>query len=119
MNTRFWKKDWFAELAITVDGHFYAHQQTIVHRDIKPANIMYEPESDSINITDYGIAHITVSSKNKTGTIPVTPADKTSGELASQKVDGQPGFDFTWDQVIAVTYRLHTLPGRFDGKLNV
>ncbi len=92
MNTRFGKKDWFAELAITVEGHTYAHQQNIVHRDIKPANIRYEPESDSINITDFGIAHITVSSKTKSGTIPVTPADKTSGQLASQKLDGRPNF---------------------------
>ncbi len=51
---------------------------------------MYAPETDSIKITDFGIARITVSSKTKTGTIPVNPADKTSGQLASQKVDGRP-----------------------------
>jgi serine/threonine-protein kinase len=90
MNTRFWKKDWFAEPAITVEGHSYAHQQNIVHRDIKPANIMYDPETDSIKITNFGIARITVSSKTKTGTIPVTPADRPPEQLASQKVDGQP-----------------------------
>ena len=89
MNTRIWKKDWFAELAIIVEGHSYAHQQNIVHRDIKPANIMYEPETDSIKITDFGIARITDSSKTKTGTIPVTPAARSSEQLASQKVDGR------------------------------
>jgi serine/threonine-protein kinase len=90
MNTRFWKKDWFAELAITVEGHSYVHQQNMVHRNIKPANIMYDPETDSIKITNFGIARITVSSKTKTGTIPVTPADRPPEQLASQKVDGQP-----------------------------
>ncbi len=90
MNNRFWKKDWFAELAITVQGHSYAHQQNIVYRDIKLANFMYEPETDSIKITDFGIARITVSSKTKTGTIPVIPADRSPEQLASQKVDGQP-----------------------------
>ena len=90
MNTRLWKENWFAELAITVEGHSYAQQQNIAHRDFKPANIMYEPETDSIKITDFGIRRITVSSKTKTGTIPVTPADRPPEQLASEKADGQP-----------------------------
>jgi len=90
MNTRFWKKDWFVELAITVENNFYAHQQNIVHRDIKPANIMYDPETDSIKMIDFGIARITVSSKIKAGTISVTPADSPPEQLTSQKVDSQP-----------------------------
>ncbi|MFB3058365.1 MAG: protein kinase, partial [Gammaproteobacteria bacterium] len=90
MNTRFWKEDWFAELAITVVGHSYPHQQNIVHRNFKPANIMYEPETDSIKITDFGIGRITVSSKTKTGTIPVTPTDRSLEQLAGQKLGGQP-----------------------------
>jgi serine/threonine-protein kinase len=36
----------------------YAHTQNVVHRDIKPANIMYEPESDTVKVTDFGIARI-------------------------------------------------------------
>jgi len=90
MNTRFWKEDWFAELAITVVGHSYAHQQNIAHRDFKSANIMYEPETDSIKITDFGIGRITVSSNTKTDMIPVTPADRPPEQLASEKADGQP-----------------------------
>lgn len=90
MNTRFWKEDWFAELAITVVGHSYPHQQNIVHRNFKPANIMYEPETDSIKITDFGIGRITVSSKTKTGTNPVTPADRPPEQSANEKADGQP-----------------------------
>ncbi|MFY8042351.1 MAG: protein kinase domain-containing protein, partial [Rhodoferax sp.] len=45
----------------------YAHKQMVVHRDIKPANIMYERESDTVKVTDFGIARITDSSKTKTG----------------------------------------------------
>ncbi len=110
MNTRFWKEDWFAELAITGEGHSYAHQRNIAHRDIKLANIMYEPETDSIKITDFGIARITDSSKTKAGTIPVTPADRSPEQLASQKVDGQP--DFNSSGVRLISYLPAPYPSR-------
>jgi serine/threonine-protein kinase len=67
----------------------YAHKQNIVHRDIKPSNIMYEPESDSIKITDFGIARITDASKTKTGTILGTPSYMSPEQLAGKKVDGR------------------------------
>ncbi len=37
----------------------YAHRQNVVHRDIKPANIMYELDTDTVKVTDFGIARIT------------------------------------------------------------
>jgi serine/threonine-protein kinase len=67
----------------------YAHKQNVVHRDIKPANIMYEPESDSIKITDFGIARITDSSKTKTGMVLGTPSYMSPEQLAGKKVDGR------------------------------
>ena len=45
----------------------YAHGENVVHRDIKPANIMYEADSESVKLTDFGIARITDSSRTKTG----------------------------------------------------
>jgi len=67
----------------------YAHKQNIVHRDIKPSNIMYEPESDSIKITDFGIARITDASKTKTGTVLGTPSYMSPEQLAGKKIDGR------------------------------
>jgi serine/threonine-protein kinase len=67
----------------------YAHKQNVVHRDIKPSNIMYEPESDSIKITDFGIARITDASKTKTGTVLGTPSYMSPEQLAGKKVDGR------------------------------
>ena len=67
----------------------YAHKQNIVHRDIKPSNIMYEPESDSIKITDFGIARITDASKTKTGTVLGTPSYMSPEQLGGKKVDGR------------------------------
>jgi len=60
-----------------------------VHRDIKPANIMYEPESDQVKVTDFGIARITDSSKTKTGMVLGTPSYMSPEQLAGKKIDGR------------------------------
>jgi serine/threonine-protein kinase len=67
----------------------YAHQQNVVHRDIKPANIMFDPDSDSVKVTDFGIARITDSSKTKTGLVLGTPSFMSPEQLAGKKVDGR------------------------------
>jgi serine/threonine-protein kinase len=67
----------------------YAHKQNVVHRDIKPANIMYEVESDTVKVTDFGIARITDSSKTKTGLVLGTPSFMSPEQLAGKKVDGR------------------------------
>lgn len=71
------------------EGLAYAHQQNIVHRDIKPANIMYDSETDTIKITDFGIARITDSSKTKTGMVLGTPSYMSPEQLAGKKIDGR------------------------------
>ena len=71
------------------DALGYAHKQNIVHRDIKPANIMYEPESDSPKVTDFGIARITDSSKTKTGMVLGTPSYMSPEQFSGKKVDGR------------------------------
>jgi serine/threonine-protein kinase len=67
----------------------YAHKQNVVHRDIKPANIMYELETDTVKVTDFGIARITDSSKTKTGLVLGTPSFMSPEQLAGKKVDGR------------------------------
>ncbi|MBA3582402.1 MAG: CHASE2 domain-containing protein [Gammaproteobacteria bacterium] len=67
----------------------YAHAQNVVHRDIKPANIMYEPESNQVKITDFGIARITDNSKTKTGVVLGTPSYMSPEQLSGRKVDGR------------------------------
>ena len=67
----------------------YAHKQNVVHRDIKPANIMYEIDSDTVKVTDFGIARITDSSKTKTGLVLGTPSFMSPEQLAGKKVDGR------------------------------
>ncbi len=67
----------------------YAHKQNVVHRDIKPANIMYDLETDSVKVTDFGIARITDSSKTKTGLVLGTPSFMSPEQIAGKKVDGR------------------------------
>ena len=67
----------------------YAHRQGVVHRDIKPANIMCDLASDTVKVTDFGIARITDSSKTKTGVILGTPSYMSPEQVAGEKIDGR------------------------------
>jgi len=71
------------------EGLGYAHANNVVHRDIKPANIMWDQATDSLKITDFGIAHIADSSKTKTGTVLGTPSYMSPEQIAGKKVTGQ------------------------------
>ena len=76
-------------VARVADALSYAHEFNVVHRDIKPANIMYEPDSDQVKVTDFGIARITDSSKTKTGMVLGTPSFMSPEQLAGKKIDGR------------------------------
>ena len=76
-------------IARVADALDYAHAQQVVHRDIKPANIMYEPGSDQVKVTDFGIARITDSSRTKTGMVLGTPSYMSPEQLAGKKIDGR------------------------------
>ncbi len=67
----------------------YAHKNSVVHRDIKPANVMYEHSSDTVKVTDFGIARITDSSKTKTGMVLGTPSFMSPEQIAGKKIDGR------------------------------
>ncbi len=75
-------------IARVADALDYAHKQNVVHRDIKPANIMYDPETDTAKVTDFGIARITDSSKTKTGMVLGTPSFMSPEQLAGKKIEG-------------------------------
>ena len=80
---------WCRSSRASADALGYAHKQNVVHRDIKPANIMYEPETDTVKVTDFGIARITDSSKTKTGMVLGTPSYMSPEQLAGKKIDGR------------------------------
>ncbi len=67
----------------------YAHSNNVVHRDVKPANIIYDAETGSVNVTDFGVAHLIDASKTRTGTILGSPSYMSPEQLAGKRVDGR------------------------------
>ena len=76
-------------IARVAEALHYAHQQNVVHRDIKPANIMFDSATDTVKVTDFGIARITDSSKTRTGLVLGTPSFMSPEQLAGKRVDGR------------------------------
>jgi serine/threonine-protein kinase len=66
----------------------YAHAHNVVHRDIKPANIMYDSVSDSLKITDFGIAKLIDANRTRTGIVLGTPAFMSPEQLEGKNVNG-------------------------------
>lgn len=67
----------------------YAHGLQVLHRDIKPGNVMYDSLTDTVKITDFGIARITDGSKTRTGLVMGTPSYMSPEQLAGLPLDGR------------------------------
>lgn len=76
-------------VAKVADALHYAHRQNVVHRDIKPANIMFDPDTEELKITDFGIARLTDTSRTKTGIVLGTPSFMSPEQLEGRTLDGR------------------------------
>ena len=72
----------------TADALGFAHKQQVVHRDIKPANLMYDPSTDILKITDFGIARLTGAGSTRTGIVLGTPSFMSPEQLEGRTVTG-------------------------------
>jgi serine/threonine-protein kinase len=69
----------------------YAHSKGIVHRDIKPSNILRIKGTNTIKVTDFGIAHIASNETTRTrlGEVLGTPEYMSPEQALGQKVDAR------------------------------
>ena len=115
---------WVLELAARAAvGLDYAHRQNVVHRDIKPANLMYHAATDTLKLTDFGIARLTDNSRTKTGIILGTPSYMSPEQLSAAGVTGQSdlySLGVTMYQLLTGTapFRADSIPKLMDKILN-
>jgi serine/threonine-protein kinase len=115
---------WVLELtARAAEALHYAHGQNVVHRDIKPANLMYDAASDTMKITDFGIARLTDTSRTKTGIILGTPSYMSPEQLAASAVTGSSdlySLGITMYQLLTGTtpFRSDSIPKLMDKIMN-
>jgi serine/threonine-protein kinase len=75
-------------IARTAEALGFAHKQQVVHRDIKPANLMYDPATDVLKITDFGIARLSGAGSTRTGIVLGTPSFMSPEQLEGRTVTG-------------------------------
>jgi len=115
---------WVLELAArAAEALDYAHRQNVVHRDIKPANLMYHAATDTLKLTDFGIARLTDSSRTKTGIILGTPSYMSPEQLSAAGVTGQSdlySLGVTMYQLLtgSAPFRADSIPKLMDKILN-
>lgn len=74
--------------ARTAEALDYAHNQGVIHRDIKPANLLYNLRSDTLKITDFGVARLTDNNRTKTGIVLGTPMYMSPEQLNAEDLTG-------------------------------
>ena len=76
-------------IARVAEALAYAHRQGVVHGDIKPANIVWEPATDAVKITDFGMAHVGDVLSTGSGMVLGTPSYMSPEQLSGDRIDGR------------------------------
>lgn len=76
-------------LALALD---HAHGQGVVHRDLKPANVLVDWPSDTLKITDFGLARTDETTATRTGLLLGTPQYMAPELLAGARPDARSDF---------------------------
>ena len=76
-------------VARVAEALHFAHSQGVIHRDIKPSNIIYEAQTDSVKVTDFGIASLVSSTQSDSGLILGTPSYMSPEQTAGKGLAGR------------------------------
>jgi eukaryotic-like serine/threonine-protein kinase len=83
-----------------------AHARHIVHRDIKPSNVLVHWPTNTVKVTDFGLARISDMFRSRTGLLSGTPVYMSPEQLAEGRVDARS------DLYALGTVMFHLLVGR-------
>lgn len=67
----------------------YAHREGMVHRDVKPANVMYDPATNTLKLTDFGLARSVDAEATRSGVLLGSPAYMAPELLGGARADAR------------------------------
>jgi eukaryotic-like serine/threonine-protein kinase len=67
----------------------HAHAAGIVHRDVKPSNVLVDLPSETVKLSDFGIARLDDGATTRTGMMLGTPAYMAPEQLAGAPADAR------------------------------
>lgn len=82
--------DTVLEMAAQVaEALHYAHSNNVIHRDIKPENIIYNKQTGTPTVTDFGVASLTNANATKTGIVLGSPSYMSPQQVSGERLDGR------------------------------
>ena len=78
----------FRAMIRVAEALHYAHAEHVVHRDIKPDNLIYDASTESLKITDFGVAKLVDAERTQTGIVLGTPSYMSPEQARGDDVTG-------------------------------